>query len=367
MRSMTRKDQPAAAPPENRPAAALPLVFLIPSYKPTDMLCSLLEKLRLANPSHIVIVDDGSGPAYASIFERAKQVAGTSLLTNAVNLGKGAALKHGMNHILVNHPRCAGIVTADADGQHAAADILKVAAALTENPGRVIFGTRRFGSDVPLRSRFGNTVSRYLYRLFIGLNLSDTQTGLRGLPRRLLELCLSIRANRYEFETEQLVVIKARRMCVQEIPIETIYIEDNRGSHFRPLMDSAQIYFVLLRYSAASLLTEAADIVAFATAMAWSSDLVLSNAIGRLVAIWVQFTLLQRFVFRLRGGLRIFLMYLGLVLVSGVVSTALQLQLANLIPFPVAAKIVAEVCVFVFNFLFLRDFVFGESDDAARD
>ena len=101
--------------------------------------------------------------------------------------------------------------------------------------------------------------------------------------------------------------------------------------------------------------------------MAWSSDLVVSNIIGRFVAVWVQFTLLQRFVFRLRGNARIFLMYFGLVVVSGIVSTALQVQSADFIPFPVVAKIMAEVLVFVFNFLFLRDFVFGESDDAACD
>jgi glycosyltransferase involved in cell wall biosynthesis len=367
MPSLSSNDQLAIPPSEKRPTVASPIAILIPSYQPTSTLCDLLEALRLRDPSPIIIVDDGSGPAYATIFARVKQVVGVTLLTNAVNLGKGAALRHGMNHILVGHPDCVGVVTADADGQHAVADILKVVDALKKRPDGVVFGTRRFCSDVPLRSRFGNTVSRYIYRFLIGLNLSDTQTGLRGLPRRLLELCLPIRANRYEFETEQLVIIKARRMRVEEIPIETIYIEDNKSSHFRPLMDSAQIYFVLLRYSAASLLTEAADIIVFLTAMASFSDLVVSNVIGRLVAVWVQFTLLQRFVFRLRGGVRILLMYLGLVLVSGVVSTALQVQLANVIPFPAAAKILAEVFVFVFNFLFLRDFVFGKADYAARD
>jgi putative flippase GtrA len=364
---MTPDDLPAGPPSEGGPAGAMPIVFLIPSYRPTDMLCVLLEKLRLKSSHPIVIVDDGSGPAYAPIFERAKQVAGTTLVTNAVNLGKGDALKHGMNHILVHCPECAGIVTADADGQHVVADILKVANALEQKPDAVIFGTRGFDSKVPLRSKIGNGASQHLYRFLIGLKLSDTQTGLRGLPRRLLELCLSIRANRYEFETEQLVIIKAHRMRVEEIPIETIYIEDNRGSHFRPLLDSARIYFVLLRYSAASLLTEAADIAVFATAMAWSSDLVVSNILGRIVAVGVQFTLLQRFVFHLRGSARMFLMYLGLVVVSGVFSTTLQTQAASFIPFPVLAKILAEVLVFVFNFLFLRDFVFGETNDVARD
>jgi len=343
------------------------IVFLIPSYQPTDILPGLLEELRRASSAPIVVVDDGSGAGYAAIFDRARQMAGVTVLANAINLGKGAALKHGMNHILVHHPDCIGVVTADGDGQHAVGDILHVAEAQQADPARVIFGVRAFDTDVPLRSRFGNTVSRHIYRFLIGINLSDTQTGLRGIPRRLMEHCLAIRANRYEFETEQLVVIKANRMPVQEIPIQTIYLESNRDSHFRPLRDSARIYFVLLRYSIASVITEMADLAVFATAMAASGDLVWSNVIGRLVALWVQFMLLQSFVFRLRGGAGTLAMYLGLVVVSGVISTALQLQIANIVPVPVVGKVMAEVLVFVFNFLFLRDFVFGRPDDAARD
>jgi glycosyltransferase involved in cell wall biosynthesis len=343
------------------------IVFLIPCYQPTQTFLDLVGRLREADRSQIVVVDDGSGPAYASIFQRAKQLPDVTLLTNAINLGKGAALKHGMNHILVNYPDCIGVVTADADGQHAVADILKLAAELKKQPNRVVFGARQFISNVPLRSRFGNTVSRYIYRFLIGLNLTDTQTGLRGVPKRLMELCLGIRANRYEFETEQLVLIKSAGMPVHEIPIQTIYIDDNRESHFRPLLDSAQIYFVLLRYAASSLLTALTDLVVFATAMAWFGDLLLSNAAGRLAALWVQFALLQKFVFRRDGSARMFMAYLGLVLVSGVVSTALQIQLVNLIPFPILGKIIAEVLVFLFNFLFLRDLVFRVSSDATRD
>jgi glycosyltransferase involved in cell wall biosynthesis len=343
------------------------IVFLIPAYQPTESLCDLLKEIRARDSSPIVVVDDGSGPDYQAIFRRVTQLPGASLLTNAVNLGKGAALKHGINHILVNHPACIGVVTADADGQHSPDDVFKVADDLRGNPDRVVFGARRFGVDVPMRSKLGNLVSRYVYRLFIGLSLSDTQTGLRGIPKSLMVRCLSIRANRYEFETEQLIVIKSARMPVREIPIQTIYIDDNRASHFRPILDSVQIYFVLLRYVASSLVTEAVDILVFATIMLWSNDLLLSNVLGRLVAIWVQFTLLQRFVFRLRGNAKMFAAYLGLVVVSGIVSTAMQVQFANLIPYPVPAKILAEVLVFLFNFLFLRDLVFGEAGNATRD
>ncbi|MDP1881333.1 MAG: hypothetical protein Q8K88_00460, partial [Bradyrhizobium sp.] len=76
-------------------------VFLFPSYQPTVLFCELLEELRKMDSSPFVVVDDGSGPAYRELFDRASRIPDTVVLTNAVNLGKGAALKHGMNHILV--------------------------------------------------------------------------------------------------------------------------------------------------------------------------------------------------------------------------------------------------------------------------
>jgi hypothetical protein len=281
-------------------------------------------------------------------------MAGVTVLTNAVNLGKGAALKHGMNHILVQHPDCVGVVTADGDGQHAVADILRVAEALQGDPDRVVFGARAFDAKVPLRSRFGNTVSRHIYRFLIGLKLSDTQTGLRGMPKRLMARCLAIRANRYEFETEQLVVIKADRMAVQEIPIQTIYIESNRDSHFRPLRDSARIYFVLLRYSVASIVTSMVDLYIGLVAVSG----VISTALQFQIANVVPVPMIAKAMVDL---------YIGLVAVSGVISTALQFQIANVVPVPMIAKAMVEAPVFVFNFLFLRDFVFGRADDATRD
>jgi GT2 family glycosyltransferase len=117
------------------------IVFLFPSYQPTEIFCRLLEQFRLDDQSPVVVVDDGSGPAYAPVFQRVKQISDTTLLTNAINLGKGAALKHGMNHILVNYPDCVGVVTADADGQHSVTDVLRVAAELKQQPN-VLYSVR---------------------------------------------------------------------------------------------------------------------------------------------------------------------------------------------------------------------------------
>src|SRR5438093_5080046 len=123
-------------------------ILLIPSYQTTVLCLELLEELRRIDPTPIVVVDDGSGLAYQELFQRASRVADTVVLTNAVNLGKGAALKHGMNHILVNYPDCIGIVTADGDGQHSVGDILKVADELQACPTEAVLGSRLIKSTI---------------------------------------------------------------------------------------------------------------------------------------------------------------------------------------------------------------------------
>jgi glycosyltransferase involved in cell wall biosynthesis len=340
-------------------------IFLIPSYQPTVLFCELLEEIRQSDPAPIVVVDDGSGPACRELFERASRVPGTTVLTNAINLGKGAALKHGMNHILVNHPDCVGVVTADADGQHAVTDILKVVNALQAGPAEVTFGCRDFKRDVPFRSKIGNVVSRYVYRFVVGLNLSDTQTGLRGIPRRLMELSLGIRSNRYEFETEQIIAAKNAGFKFTEVPIQTVYIDDNSGSHFNPILDSFRIYFVLLRYALSSVATALSDFIVFYILTANGIALLSANMSARAVALWLQFVLLKKYVFKSKAGLPIFAAYVAYVFFSGYLSAAMQAQFAgHFIDSPLLAKVVVESVIWIFNFMFLRDIIFRKWSEA---
>jgi putative flippase GtrA len=340
-------------------------IFLIPSYQPTALCCALLEALRKTDPGPIVVVDDGSGRAYQELFQRASRVADTVVLTNAVNLGKGAALKHGINYILVNYPDCTGIVTADADGQHSVGDILKVANELRACPTQAILGSRDFKRDVPLRSKLGNVISRYVYRFLIGLNLSDTQTGLRGIPRRLMELSLSIRSNRYEFETEQIIAAKAANFKFREVPIQTVYIDDNRGSHFNPILDSFRIYFVLLRYAISSVATALADLLTFYILTANGMPVLSANMSARAVALWIQFMLLKRYVFKSKAGLSIFAAYVAYVFFTGYISSVMQVQFTEqLVNSPLLAKIVVELVIWIFNFMFLRDIIFRKWSEA---
>jgi len=206
------------------PASAI----VIPAYKPNQNLLTLTRHLRSLCDCAIVVVDDGSGSTFSGLFDDVSGIPGVTVIRNAVNLGKGAALKNGFNHALVAFPDIISLVTADADGQHLSDDIMAVANA--SNTDAMVLGVRSFKAGVPLRSKFGNVVSKYVYRLLTGIYLQDTQTGLRSVPRRLAEICLSIQTNRYEFETEQIIAAKSAGFGFREIPIQTVYIDDRTST-----------------------------------------------------------------------------------------------------------------------------------------
>jgi len=329
-------------------------------------LLDLIDQLRVKCAAPIVVVDDGNAPS--KLFEELNNVPAVHVVRHAVNLGKGAALKTGLNYILVNFPGIASVITVDADGQHAIEDVLRLAESTKLLAGELLLGARSFGSGTPLRSRIGNTASKLLYRGLLGLRLSDTQTGLRAIPRSLAERSLHIRSNRYEFETEQLVLAASHGMPIHEIPIRTIYENGNASSHFSPIFDSARIYFVVLRYALSSVATSLVDLFAFAILLSISGEVVASNLGGRAVALFVQYALLEGFVFKAGASAWRFPAFVAYVMASGLVSAVLQVELAQLTAMPaLPAKIIVETATFLFNFLFLREILFGGRRREASD
>lgn len=336
------------------------IAYLIPAFQPSGRLIELVEVLSKRADGPIVVVNDGSSADGAPIFARLRQIPNVAVLEHAINLGKGAAIKHGINHLLVTYPDIKGIVTADADGQHAVDDILRVAEALRRNPKVLVLGAREFGPQTPLRSKFGNSISKVVYRFLLGLKLQDTQTGLRGLPVDLARHSLAIRSNRYEFEIEQLALSASLGVPIEEVPIRTIYENNNASSHFDPFLDSARIYFVVIRYALSSVATSVVDLIAFAVLISTLPNVLAANLGSRALALGVQFALLKSFVFRAHGGFVRFLLFVAYVMAMGMLSAGLQIQLAQLTGLGVvASKLIVEIVIFIFNFLFLRDVLFA--------
>lgn len=220
--------------------------LIIPAYKPDEKMLALLEQFRLSDSFVPVVVDDGSGDDYLAIFDAVPDFA--VLLRHEVNKGKGAALKTAMRHVLDKMPECDSCVTADADGQHRYEDILKVHNTLMQHPDALIIGGREFTGKVPFRSKFGNAVTRCVFRLASGVKIHDTQTGLRAYGREAMKKFTEIGGDRYEYEINVLLEAARTRMEMIEVKIATVYLNDNESSSFNPIKDSIKIYKCIFRY-----------------------------------------------------------------------------------------------------------------------
>ena len=221
--------------------------IIIPSYEPDERLTELLSTL-VTEDVYVVVVDDGSGENYKEIFDRVRKSLGSKgiVLKHDVNKGKGRALKTAFQYVLDNIPDAIGAVTADSDGQHTKECIETVSESLKEHPDSLILGVRCFDEeDVPWKSRFGNTLTLKVMKIVSGLSVSDTQTGLRGIPRKFMEELLTVDGERFEFETRMLLET-VNKYNIVEVPIETIYdSKENHQTHFNPFLDSIKIYKIL--------------------------------------------------------------------------------------------------------------------------
>ncbi|HBJ97098.1 MAG TPA: family 2 glycosyl transferase, partial [Lentisphaeria bacterium] len=192
--------------------------LLIPAYNPDERLCGLLHELAEYGFAALIVVDDGSCAAAKPVFDFiGREIPFAVLLSHEKNAGKGAALKLGFDYLVSHYPACSGVVTLDADGQHCVEDVLGVSREHLAHPEDLILGMRDFNrKSVPFRCRLGNRVSRALMRLFFGIALDDTQSGLRALPLALLPFLQTLNTNRYEFELEMLVLAKRREVPIRE-------------------------------------------------------------------------------------------------------------------------------------------------------
>jgi glycosyltransferase involved in cell wall biosynthesis len=341
------------------------LSVLIPAWQPGDRLAALVTDLLDLEFDAVIVVNDGSDESYSDLFRRLALLPHVHVLRHAVNLGKGRALKTGINYFLAELQDMHGLVTADADGQHTSTDIARVARASVNTSGKVVLGARSFATDVPFRSRFGNGLTRHIFGFVSGAKLTDTQTGLRVFPRRLLPELLLLDGERYEYEMTVLAHICRVQGKPIEVPIETVYLDGNRSSHFDPVWDSMRIYFVLVRFYFSAIAAAAIDFVGFSIAFAASGNLLASIAIGRLSSL-VNFWLNKRFVFHNRAPVKGTLWrYYSLVAAIGSLSYLLIWILTRYGHWNVfAAKIAVDSLLSLVSFSVQRTFVFRRWENA---
>lgn len=342
---------------------------IIPAYEPDERLIRLVDELIASGTVPVVVVDDGSeADEYGRIFEDVRRD-GVTLLRHAVNMGKGRALKTAFNHCLNEYPEMTGVVTADSDGQHKVTDINKCIDALKQDGGCLVLGVRDFDeSGIPARSVFGNKLTSKVMKFLTGVSISDTQTGLRGIPASFMKFLLNEKGERFEFETNMLLDARDMGISIKEVPIETIYLEENRSSHFNPIKDSIRIYAVFLKFLFSSLSSSIVDIVLFGIFCALLRDvplsigyIMLSTILARVISAVYNFLINYQVVFKGKGSrakaaVRYFLLAVCIMLLSGFLVSTLH----SMVPGApeVAVKVPVDCVLFLLSFFVQREIVY---------
>lgn len=236
--------------------------IIIPAYNPDDSLPDYISQLRQQGDYRIIVVNDGSAFRSLTVFDSIRKMKGCTVLTHERNQGKGAALKTAFRHVLDQCGHVTHVVTADADGQHAVGDVIRVMVETEKSMRGLVFGVRDFiHPDIPARSLFGNRMTSRLFRMLFGRRLHDTQTGLRGIPRRDLHWLMTIRGDRYDYEMNMLIHAVREDVDIREVTIETIYLDHNASSHYRPVLDSIRIFLKIFSgyFSGKSLYVKPAE------------------------------------------------------------------------------------------------------------
>lgn len=339
------------------------IFVVIPAYQPNEkLLLPLVEELVKDFP-HIILVDDGGGNQYKSTFDKCKEL-GATVLVHYKNYGKGRGLKTALNYILSTYDEIDAIVTADSDGQHSKEDIEKVAEAVMAHPEAYVLGCRDFDDDsVPGKSKFGNKTTRNVFRIFVGLNITDTQTGLRGMSKQVASDLLAVAGERYEYETNALIACKEYDIPLFEVPIQTIYIDNNSESHFNPLRDSMMIYKLFLKYIFASVSSFLIDLALFTffykVIFKGNADAAfISTIIARILSSLYNFFINSKLVFKKMNQSSL-LKYFILVVVQMFISAFVVNILSKLNPnMTIWIKVIVDTVIFIANFVIQREFVF---------
>lgn len=340
--------------------------IIIPALNPDMKLISLVRKIRLLSDSAIIVVDDGSDTSCGLIFKELEDKLSCTVVRHPKNLGKGSAIKTGIELAAKKYPDLAGYITADADGQHLPEDIVRVSNTLELHRDSLVLGTRDFSrSGVPLKSRWGNRITSFVFYLSNCIHCPDTQTGLRGIPTGLTQLCLSVPGERFEYEMNMLTTAAKKGIELIMVPIETLYTENNKSSHFHPVLDSIRIYSGIIRFGIASLSSAATDILLFSLLTIILFDrtpagILASTVIARCISGIFNFTLNKLWSFGSRGNTvkqayRYAALFLIQMLLSWGIVTLLSYIQVNL----TLLKILTDSALFLISYFIQKTLVFG--------
>lgn len=346
------------------------ITIVLPSLNPDDKMVNTVKGLLEYGFHDIIVVNDGSDGQHLEPFARVSEYSECTVLVHDRNYGKGHALKTAFRYCMEHRPESPGVITIDGDGQHHPKDIYACGQAMLEQKTKVVLGSRIFtGPEVPKKSRFGNQLTRNVFRLFCGIRITDTQTGLRAIPAAYLPSIASYRGERFEYETNMLLEMKTDGIPFIEVPIQTIYLEENASSHFHPVRDSIKIYGVILKFGLSSLVAALIDLgmftlFSFLLGLYGVPDtylIFIATVLARIVSSLCNYLINRKLVFR-SGDRNAIIRYYILCCIQMLVSASLVSLVNHLFIADVGGKTIIKAIIdtllFFISFRIQKEWVF---------
>lgn len=214
------------------------IVAVIPAFNEKPTLAAVVEK-TLTQVDQVVVVDDGSSRALGQYLPHDNRIIS---LRHPINLGKGAAMKTGVEASL--RLGADVVVFLDSDGQHNPDEIPGVVAPILAGQNDIVFGVRSFDETMPFVSKIGNRFLTRMASVLFRIYVRDTQSGFRAF-RTAVYPKLYWGSARYAVETEMIVNAGKHHLRWTEAPISTIYHDAYRGT---TVLDGIRIFFSMIAW-----------------------------------------------------------------------------------------------------------------------
>ena len=341
------------------------IFIVIPTLDPDEEIMTKFIKNLQKEFTHILVINDGSKSIHDEYFNVLESM-GIEVIKHYRNYGKGRALKNAFNYLLNKYSNIEGVITCDWDGQHSVKDIKKCAKVMLKNSDKLILGVRNFDSEnVPAKSKFGNKITRGIFKYFIGLEITDTQTGLRGISKNLMNIYLDTSGERYEYETNMLILCQEKGIEIDEVEIETIYLNSNANSHFNPLKDSIMIYRLFLKYFIVAFSSFILDIVLFGFMFRIfdiNSKILAATIMARVVSSIYNYLVNSKLVFK-DMSFRSLAKYYILAIIQMFISGCFVTYFYSLLNINVIIiKIIIDFLLWIINLIIQRKIVFSRNN-----
>lgn len=345
------------------------IFIVIPCFNPTDKLIKLIKEIQEKGFSNIILINDGSSSTLQNYFNEAKNN-NCVVLNHSQNFGKGQSLKTGIKYIIDNYnsEKIQGILTVDSDYQYSCDDVLTIAETMIQNPNSFIMGLRNFSNTkLPLKTKIRHKLSQAFFKLSTGKKCSDTQCGLRGIPKQLFNLAIEESGKRYDYEMNFLMDAVLITETIY-VPIESKIISKDKISYYHAFSDTIRVFARFLTFIGSSMFAYVLDFSLFSILgtiifpkFISNEDLIIwiSTAAGKAAAGVINFTINKKYSFKTKNkSISEFLKYVVVFFIKFGGSAEL-VTLLKFIPIPLPLlKCIIDTLIFFISYRLQKVWVF---------